>query len=168
MSHVEIEQSRLTVGSDNGWARALALACALRSAFLVLRWHAWARLRRVFCNTPQHARGVHQHEVAHAPGSLCRRMHGDAVLLSNAACVKFFPPRIHTLSQEGHHEMLSQLFHVEILQEKAHMLVVAVRNAIGIRRQGKPDKTALTARNPSPARTPSAQWDAVCSWLPRR
>jgi hypothetical protein len=29
--------------------------------------------------------------------------------------LEFFPPRIHTLYQEVHHEMLSRLFHVEIL-----------------------------------------------------
>jgi hypothetical protein len=45
------------------------------------------------------------------------------------------PPSVY----EMHHEILGKFLHIKVLQQETHVLVVEVRNTIGVRRQGKSD-----------------------------
>src|SRR4030095_12157071 len=80
----------------------------------------------VLCDTPQHAGRIDDHEVAHAPWPVGRRLGHDAIRRDHVWSLDMAPPRIEILHQKMHHEIAGVLLDVEILQQETRWAVTKV------------------------------------------
>src|SRR5204862_8361914 len=96
--------------------RYLSLKSICTAGEVHIAWLGHTRNR--LPHAPQHTTWVEEHEVAHAPRTILRRLNRESESLGDATVLNMLPPIFHVFDKQVHFETVDVLLHEIVLQEK--------------------------------------------------